>query len=120
MDVTQRAERVRQQREQFGHVHKGRPLPEELRREALFCWRAIRAQGIGAEAAAARLGLGVAALERWSGGSQALAVLAPVTIEAEPVLRPTLASRPVVHAPHGVRVEGLDVAGVAELLKRLA
>ena len=120
MDVEQRAERVRQQREQFGHVHKGRPLPEGLRREALTCWQALRDQGVGADAAAARLGIGVSALERWSGRSQALAVLAPVTIEAEPVLRATVASRPVVHAPHGVRVEGLDVAGLAELLKRLA
>jgi hypothetical protein len=119
MDVVQRAERVRQQRKQFGHVHKGRPLPEALRQEALSCWQALRAQGIAGEAAATRLGLGSGTLERWSGRSQALAVLAPVTIEAEPVIRATPASGLVVHAPHGVRVEGLDVAGLAELLKRL-
>lgn len=38
----------------------------------------------------------------------------PVTVVETP------AGRLVVHGPGGVRVEGLDVAGVAELLRRLA
>ncbi|MGC4114802.1 MAG: hypothetical protein QM765_49325 [Myxococcales bacterium] len=118
MDVKQRAERVRQQREQFGHASGLRPLPEELRQEAVACYRALLATGESAQAAADRLGLGALTLGRWSRRERAL--LAPVVVEDEPVAAVPVPSRLVVHGPRGLRIEGLDVAELAELLRRLA
>jgi hypothetical protein len=54
-----------------------------------------------------------------------LAWAGPTVAAAKPRFVPVAvveerAGRIVVHGPHGVRVEGLDLAGVAELLRRLA
>jgi len=113
MNVEQQAEQVRQKRKQFGRASRGRPVPETLRREAVSCWRELREQGRSAGAAAVRLGFAVQTLERWSGQERRL--LRAVVIEGEPKQ-----SQWVVHGPCGLRIEGLDMAGLAELLRRLA
>jgi hypothetical protein len=68
-------------------------------------------------AVASELGVGSGTLLRWAaepaeGNGPAFV---PVTVEAAPT-----AAGVVVHTAHGLRIEGLDVAALAELLRRLA
>jgi hypothetical protein len=93
-------------------------LPESLKREALACYRELRAGGTSAERAATRLGLSALTLEGW--GKRSRVAFAPVVVEGEAVAAAPSSMRVVVLGPRGLRIEGLDVAGLAELLQRLA
>ncbi len=118
MDLEQRASEVRRQREQLGFICGSRPAPEAFRQEALACFRALRAAGTSAQQAAARLGLSALTLGHW--GKQKSGMFAPVVVTPEVERAPVASrSRLIVHGPCGLRIEGLDVAGLAELLQRL-
>ncbi len=60
-------------------------------------------------------GVSYMTLRRWKAAGSARAMFRPVTLLAQP----ESAVRPVVTLPCGVRVEGLDIGGVAELARRL-
>ncbi len=61
---------------------------------------------------AAALGLPVLTLTRWA-SRERTALFRPVSVV-------DARSAVVVHGPRGLRIEGLDAAGLAELLRRLA
>ncbi len=89
-------------------------LPARARAEVLAAVARARDAGMTDAVIAEALGVRVAALSRWrwrehSGAGKLVAVRVPLR-----------ASGLVVHAPHGVRVDGLSLDDVAELLKRLA
>ena len=72
-----------------------------------------RAQGVGREKVAAELGMSVATLSYWC-TPKTKSALAPVTIVSEPA-----SAREIVVAYGSLRVHGLDLAQVAELVRRL-
>ena len=63
------------------------------------------------------VGMSWKTLGRWLGGRKSRGA----RFERVEVIEPAIAvARPlVVHGPRGLRIEGLDVAGVAELLRKL-
>lgn len=94
--------------ERVGYVRRARQL--------------IQSQGWTIAAAAAELGLGESTLSNWLRRSSASQFL-PVAIMADSVVDGEcvpVSQRPVLVAPGGYRVEGLDVDGLAELLRRLS
>lgn len=115
MNRHQQAERIRQRREQLGHICGSNPCPEELKRDALACWAARKADGASEAAAAAELGIPALTLSRWRRAAAAPRFL-PVVVEPAVAASPQL----VVRGPCGLLVEGLDLDGLAQLLRRLA
>lgn len=84
-------------------------------REAVVAYAARRgAQRVSREKIARELGMSPATLSYWCAPARHSTALAPVTIVPEPT------AKEVVLVEFGpLRVRGLDVAGVAELLRRL-
>lgn len=118
MKSCQRGEELREALAKADRGGVGRPYPEELRRAAVKYRRLREHDGAGVAEVAAELGVSGVSLARWSGkhersdnGFRAIEVV------AEPL---RAATRVVVHGPRGVRVEGLSVAEVAELIARLS
>jgi hypothetical protein len=90
---------------------------ERFKRKALARWRLLAASGVSLEQAALEIGVAVVELRAWSRGVEVEAPLfVPVQVEGETAERRAL----VVVLAGGVRVEGLTVAEVAELVRRLA
>jgi transposase-like protein len=93
--------------------------PPDLRAEIMTVVRAGRAAGRSIRRLARILGVSAPTLTTWlrapSQGALRQVTVAPETI---PALAPP--GRTVLVTPHGVRVEGLDVAGVITVLRALA
>jgi hypothetical protein len=118
MDLAGKARRIRDQRQRLGHICGSNPCPAELKREALEYVAARREQGATEETAAAEINLSALTISRWrrERASSSPRFL-PVVIEqpsAEAV------RQLVVHGPCGLRVEGLDIDGLAALVRRLS
>jgi transposase len=99
----------------------GRPYPEELREAAVTYFRHRREQGARAHDVEAELGVSGISLSRWSRRPTSLrpSFRQVEIVEAHP--EPSAScSVFVVHGPGGVRIEGMAVAEVAELLRRLS
>jgi len=104
----------------------GRPYyPEELKTETLTAAATLYEAGYSHLAASRELDINPVTLSNWQRRAEELddaeaATMLPVDVvtEAEDVVDEP--QSPVVYGPAGVRVEGLDVAGVAELLRRLS
>ena len=89
---------------------------EKFKRKVLMRWRWLADRGMSVEQAAVEIGVTITDLRRWSRGEVVEApLIIPVEVEAESSVRREIS---VVHAS-GVKVEGLTVAEVAELLRRL-
>lgn len=114
----------------------GRPYPVALRREAVAYVDERQRQGLGRVAAAREIGVSAFSVARWRAALEgaATALDASTTalgvdgssgfrrvLLAEPieVPFPSETSRLVLHGPSGLRVEGIDVASLAELWRRL-
>ena len=95
---------------------RGRAYPEHLRQQITAYLEARRAEGIAAKEAARELGMSLWTVLRWTRTPMQVPAFAPITI----VGAPSALGAIVVHGPAGLRVEGLDLAGVAELFRRLA
>lgn len=96
---------------------RGRRYGAELKRRVVAVVQRERASGRSWASAARALGVPVQTLTRWADEMPAGLALRPVTLLAEP----SVPSRDVVVvSPTGYVVEGLDVAGVAELLRMLS
>lgn len=104
----------------LGPRGKGRRYPEELKRDVLAYLAERRRMGRGLTATSAELGIPERSLKIWSSAPRPSSVpsFIAMTLAGAPELRP--ASSIVVHTPGGVRIEGLDVAALADLLRRLA
>jgi transposase len=95
----------------------GRRYPVALRQMAAEYFRRRQVAGASVAAISRELGVKRHTLVTWTG-----APVEPVPPRFVPVsvVADMLASKIVVHGPGGVRVEGLDVAGVVALLRGLA
>ena len=88
----------------------------QVLRDAVVAYAAKRrTQRVSRDQVAAELGMSVATLSYWCAPARRTAALAPVTIVGAPTPK-----QDVVVECGPLRVRGLDVDGVAELLKRLA
>lgn len=100
----------------------GRPYPLALRREVVAYVEARRRQGVGCVAAAREIGVSAFSVVRWratlspegENGFRQVVLAAPIEITTSH--EPT---RIVVLGPIGLRIEGLDLAALAELWRRL-
>lgn len=127
MTIEQQAKELREALAAAERGGSGRPYPEALRRAAVEYRRAREHEGASLRSVATELGVNSASLLRWSRTPQqssapfrAIELVAPGQsdeIVMEPIGR---TSRIVVVGPRGVRVEGLSVAELAELLARLS
>lgn len=115
MDLVREAAAFRDAVRRAGRRGPGRRYPAELRRRGAEYLRARQAAGAPLSAILRELGVRRETLVGWAGPAEAETRprFVPVSVIEEP-------SRIVVHGPGGVRIEGLDVAGVADLLRRLA
>lgn len=96
---------------------KQKSASERFKRKVLMRWRWLAERGMGLEEAALQIGVEAADLQRWSRGDEAEApLIVPVQVEVEASSQRQIA----VVLVSGVRVEGLTVAEVAELLRRLS
>jgi len=91
---------------------KGRAYPVELREKIIEYVRERRAGGGDLKTIGSELGVAWRTLEHWTRAAKGL--FRRVEVQAPPC------STFTVHGPHGVRVDGLDLDELTELLRRLA
>lgn len=101
----------------LGPRGRGRPYPKGLLERLLSYTVARRRQGAKLVEVAAELGMRNQALSRWLGEKRAEKRFDRVEVVAASAA--TAATTIVVHAPRGLRIEGLDIAAVAELVRRV-
>ena len=117
-------DRVRQLQLRIRTLHRGRPAnriryPQELRAEIVAVARAGHAAGRSVHSLARVLGVSVPTLTTWlrrssRGQLRRVAVVPPsMTAISSP-------ASPVIVTPHGVRVEGLDLAALIAVLRSVA
>ena len=92
---------------------KRRHYPEQLRQRIVDYVREQRAAGVALKSIAQVVGVSSTLLHRWD--IKRIGKFCRVELGAAP----TRASGCVLHAPHGVRVEGLAVDQLADILRRL-
>lgn len=107
MDASELKRRMAQGRSRLGY-------PVELREAASAYVVARRAEGVTQENACAEIGVSPATVSNWRARAKRPGNITRVAILAE-----TRPAREVVVECGHLRVRGLDVAGVAELLRRL-
>lgn len=96
---------------------KQKPRSDWFKRKALARWRWLEASGVELERAAIEIGVTAAELRAWSRGAEVEApLLVPVQVADETEERRAL----VVVFGDRMRVEGLTVAEVVELVRRLS
>jgi hypothetical protein len=118
MKNEQRGARLREALATAERAGAGRPYPESLRAAALEYRQERELEGAGLRLVAAELGLNVATLERWSGrkaGNETS--FRAIEIVGERMWRE---NEVVVHGPRGLRIEGLTLGEIAELVERLS
>ena len=120
------AVRLRSQARQFTNRRKptATRYSAAFRAEVVLIARARVADGIAVARIARELGLRTQTLSLWLRGTPATALRA-VRVERDPdsaipVAVATSGIRPVVVTPSGLRVEGLDLAGIVQLMRSLA
>ena len=109
MDVGELKRRLRRRRGTRGRY------PTDLRDAVLAHASTAKAEGQSEARIALELGMSLATLQYWRAAARRRGQLVPVTIAAGP----TTVAEVVVECGR-VRVRGLDLAGIAELLRRLA
>lgn len=125
MELEQLRETLRAQAKARAGVGVKLRFDEAFRAQAVEYVRGRQAQGVTQEAAAKELGISAWTLSRWHqqrrrggasppGGARPSGVFRPVAMKRE-----AAAQSLVVHAPGGVRVEGLTLRQVAQLLREL-
>jgi hypothetical protein len=104
-----------------GKQGAGRPYAEASRREALALLERRQREGVGVAGVAAEIGLSATTLRKWQRGHVSASATTSPFREVEIVADATaLALRTVVvHGPRGLRIEGLTVTEIAELVRRL-
>ena len=110
-------EELRTALSKLGEMGRGKRYPRVLLEKMLSYTVARRRQGATLVAVGGEIGMNWKTLARWLGEKKAarferVEVSAPTPVVALPVPL-------VVYGPRGVRIEGLDVGGVAELVRRL-
>jgi hypothetical protein len=115
MDFVKEAAVFKEAVRRSGRRGAGRRYPAEVRQRGAAYLAARKAAGAPMSVVLHELGLRRDTLVRWvrPAGPRMKPRFVPVAVVEDQ-------AGIVVHGPRGVRVEGLDVAGVAELLRRLA
>ena len=99
----------------------GRPYPEHIRSTVLALAERQRRAGVGLGSFAAEVGVSATTLRKWkrdAGGGPGAARAA--FCEVEIVAPGPRASALVIHGPSGLRIEGVTITDLAELVRRLA
>lgn len=118
MKSEQRGARLREELATVERTGAGRPYPESLRAAALEYRRGREHEGASLVEVAAELGMNVATLVRWSRRERGKdASFRAIEIVGAPVRHTT---EFVVHGPRQLRIEGLTVGELAELIERLS
>ena len=110
-------EELRSAISKLGEMGRGKRYPRALLEKMLSYTVARRRQGATLLAVGGELGMNWKTLARWVGERKAASRFerVQVAVPAAAVAPSTL----VVHGPRGLRIEGLDVGGVADLVRRL-
>lgn len=119
-DHRQEAREIRAARQRLGHVSRGNPHPAQLRARIVAYVEHRCASGVSRRAACAELGVAEATLVRWTKPecrkSSRTTGFLPVVV-SEPASAPAGLE---VRGPCGLRIAGLSLEELAELLRRLA
>ena len=112
-------EELRLELSQLGPRGRGRTYPKGLLEKLLSYTVARRRQGATIVEVASEVGMSFRTLSRWIGERKTTGRFGRVEVVA--ATRPASSSGAgiVVHGPRGLRIDGLDVAGVAELVRRV-
>lgn len=106
-----RVEAIREAISKLGRRGRGNAYPKEFRVEVVEYARARRAAGVPIESIGEELGMPWRTIRRW---------MPPIRSKRfRPIEVVETRRDVVVHGPHGLRIEGLDLDGVADLLRRL-
>ncbi len=102
----------------------GRGYPEAMRARALRLWQRLRTEGVTGEDAAKLVGISLASLHLWSRGRGTkrlgTGMKRLVRVQLVPEAKAQAAAQPVrLLSPRGYRVEVLDVATAAALLREV-
>ncbi len=108
------AESLRAELEQHGPPRRGRRFPHQLRVNVAEFAAARRALGDSTTGVARELGMNVETLQRWMPLATAPSAFVPVRVAAT-----NTRGLAIVHPRTGLRVEGLGLNDVVELLRRL-
>jgi len=116
----ERAAGIRATVRALGTRGQGRWYPEALKREVLAYLAARRKEGRGLKTTSAELGMPQRSIKLWSSSPRpsGAARFVPMTAAASTAVD-VPGPRLVVLGPTGVRIEGMDVAMLADLLRRL-
>jgi hypothetical protein len=112
-------EELRLELSQLGPRGRGRAYPKGLLQKLLSYTVARRRQGATIVEVASEVGISFRTLGRWLGERKSKAGFERVEVVAVPRPASSTAAVIVVHGPCGLRIEGLDLAGVAELVRRV-
>jgi hypothetical protein len=128
MDVQDQAARLREAIMAAGPPGPRRKIAVEIKRGVARYEAQRRTQGASRDAIARELDISTTTLTRWLGrpvatrppAFRAVDIVAPAPPAPTPVPAPPPAPSLVVYGPCGVRIEGLEVAALAALLRGLA
>jgi len=103
----------------LGPRGRGRAYPKGLLEKLLAYTVARRRQGASIVEVASEVGINFRTLARWVGERKA-SRFGRIEVVAAPVATaPAAAPTIIVHGPRGLRIEGLDLAAAAELVRRV-
>jgi hypothetical protein len=111
--MEEQREELRKLLAEIGPRGRGRPYPKGLLEKVLSYTVARRRQGAELLAVGEELGMSWKTLARWLGGKRKTRRFGRVEVVSPPARALT------VHGPRGLRIEGLDLEGIAELVQRL-
>jgi hypothetical protein len=114
----ERGARIRRRMAALGPRGRGARIPEELRRAIAVYARGRRREGVGFHELARETGVSHETIRRYVGERREGRDVVPVEIVADEVTVDDGSGLTVV-SPGGYRVEGLDLAGAAALLRML-
>lgn len=112
MDVVEELQSLRRDRAALGRRGRGRPYPEAF---AARVQQVADAGRLSRQQLRRELGISNKTLAKWLPQRAPIPQLIPVEVAAQPICASL-----VVHGPAGLRIEGLDLDGLVELLRRLA
>ncbi len=103
----------------IGPRGQGRRYPEALKREVVAYLTARREAGRGLKTTSVELGIPERSIKLWSSTPRASGQPSFVPMVVTAAVAERTAPEIVVHAPGGIKIEGLDLATLAELVRRL-
>ena len=112
-------EELRVELSKLGPRGRGRGYPTGLLEKLLSYTVARRRQGATIVEVALEVGISFRTLGRWLGERKGAAGFERVKVVAAPRASSSSAAAIVVHGPRGLRIEGLDLGAVAELVRRV-